>query len=174
VIGNDTYAHFRRLPHLEREGRTYFLTFRTNGFWILPNAARHIALQCCIHDHRLTYWLHAAVVMPDHVHMLVTPFDEWRLPRITGRVMSVSAHCINRRLKRRGSVWQREPFDHILRSDESRRVKGEYIVMNPVRAGLVETPDAYPWIYRSWIEGEESAAEGGGATPTPTLTPTRR
>lgn len=103
--------------------------------------------------------------MPDHVHMLMTPYEEWRLPRIMGRVEGVSAHLINAALGRRGTVWQREPFDHIIRSDETRREKGEYIVMNPVRKGLVDHPDDYPWIYRSWIEGAVCAAEVGGATP---------
>ena len=94
--------------------------------------------------------------------MLITPFDEYSLSLIMNRVKNVSAHFINAELGRCGAVWQREYFDHILRSDESRRTQGEYIVMNPVRKGLAETPDQYLWIYRSWIEG--SAAEVGGAT----------
>ena len=83
--------------------------------------------------------------MPDHIHMLITPFDEYGLSHIMNRVKNVSAHFINAELGRRGPVWQREYFDHILRSDESRWTKGESIVMNPVRRGLVATPEEYRW-----------------------------
>jgi putative transposase len=53
----------------------------------------------------------------------------------------------------RDHVWQREYFDRILRSAEDIRTKAEYICENPVRAGLVERVDDYPWIWREWVEG---------------------
>jgi len=162
TIRDHTSARKRDLPHLERSGKTYFLTFRTKNRWILPPAARDIAMECCLHDNQRTLWLDALVVMPDHVHMLITPYEHCGLPLIMTRIKNVSAHRINAELHRTGPVWQREYFDHILRSDESSRTKGEYIVMNPVRKGLVSAADGYRWTYRSWIEGD--AAEVGGAT----------
>jgi len=60
-----------------------------------------------------------------------------------------SAHSINRLLGRKGSLWQRESFDHILRSEEKLTEKGEYIANNPVRAGLVSTSDEWPWLWRA-------------------------
>ena len=120
-VGDDTYATRRHLPHLEKAGRTYFITFSTRGRVILPPAARDIALQCCVHDHELTNWLHCAVIMPDHVHMIFTPFDEWPLRKIMKRVKGVSSYNINTRLGRRGTVWEEESFDRILRSDEDIR-----------------------------------------------------
>ncbi len=74
------------------------------------------------------------------------------------QLKSVSAHSIGRR------VWQREYFDRILRSEEDVREKAEYIVNNPVRAGLVESQDQYPWICRWWID--DCAGEGAGAPLT--------
>jgi len=164
TIGDDTSAHRRWLPHLQRDGKTYFVTFRTHESFVLPPKARDIAFECTVYDHLRTFWLDAAVVMPDHIHLLITPYEQYCLPRIMNRIKNVSAHSINARLGRHGPLGRREYFDHILRSDESRRTKGESIVMNPVRRGLVETPDEYPWIYRSWIEGEQNAAEVGGGT----------
>jgi REP element-mobilizing transposase RayT len=151
-IGNDTFATRRHLPHFEKNGRTYFVTFTTMNRMVLPEAARDIVLACCTHDHDLTYWLHTAVVMPDHVHMLFTPLEEWTLSRIMRRVKGVSSRHINQLLTRTGPLWQDESFDRILRSDEDVRRTGEYIAENPVRAGLVKSADEYPWLCREWIE----------------------
>ncbi|HEY8849067.1 MAG TPA: transposase, partial [Thermoanaerobaculia bacterium] len=128
------------------------VTFCTLERRVLTPNQRDIALNCCVHDHRITYWLHCAVVMPDHVHMIFTPYD-FQLPVIMKRVKGVSARFINAADRTSGVVWQGESFDHILRSDEDLMTKAEYVCNNPVRAGLVASIDDYRWIWRSWIEG---------------------
>jgi putative transposase len=81
------------------------------------------------------------MVMPDHVHLLATPMD---------RDASVSAFSkwfkrwFNEALRPDWS-WQEGCFDRLLRSDESAFQKWEYIRYNPVRAGLVKTPDEWPY-----------------------------
>jgi len=152
-IGDDTYATRRHLPHLEKAGKTYFTTFATRDRCTLPPSARDITLQCCVHDHELTYWLHCAVIMPDHVHMIFTPYG-LGLARIMKRIKGVSANLINKQGGSRGSVWQDESFDRIVRNDEDIWRKGEYVCANPVRAGLATVTDEYRWVWRSWIEGE--------------------
>ena len=72
-----TLATRRHLPHLEKQDRTYFVTFSTVRRLVLPPKARDRVLACCVHDHKVTYWLEAAVVMPDHVHMIFTPYEEY-------------------------------------------------------------------------------------------------
>src|ERR1051326_7489415 len=69
----------RHLPHIENAGKTYMVTFATKGRFELALAARDIVLETIVHDHRLVYWLHAAVVMPEHVHFIATPLEEWRI-----------------------------------------------------------------------------------------------
>jgi len=69
------------------------------------------------------------------------------LSKIMSRLEGASVHLINHT----GRLWQRESFDHILRSDEKLAEVREYICMNPVRAGLAATPDEYPWLWRSWV-----------------------
>ncbi len=72
----------------------------------------------------MQYRLHDAAVMPNHVHVLVTPLGERRLSEIEQAWKSVSAHGINRLLNRRGELWQKESFDHIVRSDrEMERIR---------------------------------------------------
>ena len=119
----------------------------------LPDAARQVVLDCCVHDHGVTYWLHTAIVMPDHVHLLFVPMGDWTLDRILRRVKGVSARRVNQRLGRSGALWQSESFDRILRSGEDVQKKGEYIANNPVRKGLVTAPQDYPWLWQEWRTG---------------------
>ena len=63
----------RNLPHLQRDAKPHFLTFVTYRRWMMPAWARSIVFDCCLHDREIRYQLHAAVVMPDHVHLILTP-----------------------------------------------------------------------------------------------------
>jgi REP element-mobilizing transposase RayT len=144
----------RNLPHFQRDGRAHFITFATWHRLLLSESSRCIALDSCQHDHGLRYDLHAAVVMPDHVHLILTPMVDlarkqvWTLPAILDAIKGASAHRINASVGRKGHVWQDESFDHVLRSDESLIEKIAYIRDNPVRAGLVERSNGYRW---SWV-----------------------
>lgn len=91
----------------------------------------------------------SVVVMPDHVHLLVAPYDAYTLDRVIGRIKSASSYRINRMLERTGPLWQRDSFDHIIRHDESLYEKRDYIANNPVRAGLVSDWREYKWFWRS-------------------------
>ena len=143
----------RRLPHLQRDGKPHFITFVTLGRLILPGRARDIVLSCCVHDHNSRYILHAGVVMPDHVHLILTPLtnvtrgQEWTLPEILDAIKGASAHRVNKALSRHGPVWQQESFDHVLRTSESLDQKITYVLQNPARKGLVSFPKAYPWLW---------------------------
>ncbi|MCC6159742.1 MAG: transposase [Deltaproteobacteria bacterium] len=149
----------RNLPHVQAAGKTFFITFRTIPGVELNPGARSLVLGHCLHDHGRRYELLAAVVMPDHVHLLLTPRLEdpsapFSLAAIMSGIKGASAHSVNRLTGRRGQLWQDESFDHIQRSEENARKVGEYISQNPVRKGLAETPDGYPWLWRRWVEGE--------------------
>src|SRR5688572_2793792 len=130
----------RDLPHVQFSGRTLYITFATKHRWTLPSAARSLALQHVLHDDGIMYDLHAAVVMTDHVHMLLTPrMDErgelYGTAQTMNRVKGASAHSINRLLGRRGPVWQSEYFDRMIRDEADGRGALEYICANPVEAG---------------------------------------
>src|SRR5947207_1689027 len=107
-IGDDTHAWRRDLPHLQKLGKTYFVTFVTYQRQELPPNERDIVLACITYPHRQTIYLHSAVVMPDHVHLLFTLFDDVTLPKLIQRLKSVSAHRVGHRM------WQREYFDRIM------------------------------------------------------------
>jgi putative transposase len=102
--------------------------------------------------------------MPDHAHLLLTPLEDNEgpisLPEILQTIKSISAHRINKYLGRRGRVWQQESFDRAMREVEDLRGRIEYLLGNPVRAGLVTSPFDYRWL---WLPstGEVARASTG-------------
>jgi REP element-mobilizing transposase RayT len=144
----------RNLPHLQRDFKPHFITFVTKFRWILPDWARDVVLSSCCHDHRIQYELYVTVVMPDHVHLILTPrIDESAkeivsLVEIMRAIKGASAHMINRRLGRIGPVWQEESFDHVLRTSENLDAKIDYVLQNPVRKGLVDDWRCYRWVWQ--------------------------
>jgi len=136
------------------------------GDLILPESVRSAVLEHCLHDNHVKYYMHTVVVMPDHVHMIISPLPDpdgvgYGFAEITGGIKGASSHTINKLLGRRGRVWQAESFDHILRGDEELGKKCRYIAENPVRKNLVASPDGYPWLWRDWLEGNDQDTAGG-------------
>ena len=145
--------HFyrRNLPHIQELSGTYFVTFRTKGDLFLPPSARSIALRHSLYEDGKRVELHAVVIMPSHVHLLFTPLENDRaqpfsLAEIMKGIKGSSAYNINRRLGRRGQLWQDESFDRIMRSREF-EFKFDYICANPVDAGLCQKPEEYRWLW---------------------------
>ena len=90
------------------------------------------------------YRLHAYVVMPNHVHALVTPHVV--ATRWLGPLKGFTAHEANRILGRTGEpFWQDESYDRLVRSSVEFDRICNYIEQNPVRAGLVATAAEFPW-----------------------------
>lgn len=145
------HVYRRNLPHIEKFSATYFVTFRTKGDLLLPPAARSIALKHCLFENGRKIELHAAVIMPNHAHLLFTPMENDRaepfsLAEIMKGIKGTSARNINKLLNRRGQLWQDESFDRIMRASELQN-KLEYIIANPINAGLTSKPGEYQWVW---------------------------
>jgi REP element-mobilizing transposase RayT len=96
------------------------VNFRTLSTVLLPPAARALVLQHCLHQHLKRIRVYAAVVMPDHLHLLFTPLrDEqtrsYSVAEVMQAIKGASAHSVNKLLARSGPVWQEEYFDHVVR-----------------------------------------------------------
>ena len=146
------YQYRRRLPHFQKSDAPVFPTFCTAGLLVLPDEAGDLVLNHCLRERGVRINLFAAVVMPNHVHLLFTALrnkNGWTfsLVEIMQSLKGATAHRINKLLQRSGPVWEEESFDHVLRSDESLKEKREYIRQNPVRAGLVQKPEDYRWLW---------------------------
>lgn len=107
--------------------------------------------------------------MPDHVHffcaaghtaktlsVFVGAWKEWTSKRIAREIGTVAAGADRgagagtikgepRSPRAATTVWQREFFDHVLRSSESYEQKWLYVRKNPVRHGLVKQPEEWPF-----------------------------
>jgi type I restriction enzyme R subunit len=82
------------------------------------------------------YVLHAAVVMPNHVHVLFSPIVPHATPGILHSWKSYTATAIRKRIGGSGPFWQKESWDRLIRSEAHfRRVAG-YIRQNPGRSGI--------------------------------------
>jgi REP element-mobilizing transposase RayT len=82
--------------------------------------------------YRLDEW----VVMPNHVHALVTPLASNPLSDILHSWKSFTANAINRALKQSGQLWQHETYDHIVRDERQLDNFRRYIRENPAKAGI--------------------------------------
>jgi putative transposase len=87
------------------------------------------------------WFVQLAVLMPDHVHLLVS------FPEIEKRVQTVVSKWKEWTAKTLGIRWQRDFFEHRLRREESLHEKADYILENPVRAGLVSRWEDWPYVF---------------------------
>ena len=93
------------------------------------------------HDDGMKYHLRDFVVAPNHVHVLVTPTGgENTLSEAVQVWKSVSSHRINQTLGRKGEFWQKEYFDHIVRSPEQLAKFKNYIQNHPQGGGDASSP----------------------------------
>lgn len=89
--------------------------------------------------------------MPDHVHLLLYPLKvrdgEWiDLSDILKGLKGTSSRDANKVLGRRGSLWQAEGYNRIIRNRGEFRETRRYIYRNPREAGLVERAGDYPFL----------------------------
>jgi REP element-mobilizing transposase RayT len=92
----------------------------------------------------------AWVVMPDHLHWLVT-LQAGELSSLMQGIKGRSAISINRALGMHGQLWQKGFHDHALRKEDDLQTTARYIVANPLRAGLVEKIGDYPLWDAIWL-----------------------
>jgi len=88
------------------------------------------------------WWIHLALLMPDHLHMLVS----FSPLVVMSKVITDWKQYQARFLK---IDWQPDFFDHRIRNEKQSDEKYAYICMNPVRKGLVTSPEDWPYVWRS-------------------------
>ena len=143
-----TYRLADSLPrHVECDRRrSESLLDRGRGRCILrqPALAREV-IDAWRHFDGVRYRLHAWVVMPNHVHVVATMFDGHPLSRIVHSWKSYTAHRIRALTGGTGRVWHPDYWDRFVRDEAHFLTAVTYVEYNPVLAGLVERPDAWPF-----------------------------
>ena len=141
--------------HIERLGQiwvttgpVYFLTccsYKRRPILTVAGSARVIRAAFEGSREAVGWTIGRYVIMPDHVHFFPPPFLDAG-QNVSDLVRSFKVFTA-RRISTLGyqlPIWQREFFDHVLRSGESYTSKWEYVRENPVRAGLISRWDEWP------------------------------
>ena len=89
--------------------------------------------------------VHAYVLMTNHFHLLVTPIEVMSVSRMMQAVGRRYVRFINAEYKRSGTLWEGRFKSGLIDSDRYLLTCCRYIEMNPVRAGMTESPAGYRW-----------------------------
>ena len=138
-----------RLPHevpsWVAEGSFFFITINC-----APRGGNHLCradvgdavLAAAAFNHQKLAWhCRLMLLMPDHLHAIIA------FPQQPG-LRKCLANWKHFLAGQQGIDWQRDFFDHRLRTPQEEHEKVSYILMNPVRRGLCERAEDWPWIYR--------------------------
>jgi len=107
---------------------------------------------------RQFYRLLAWVVMPNHVHAILQPDSP--MPTIMRWLKGRTGRVANRILGRTGAAfWQDESFDRWIRSEDELRYFVEYVENNPLKAGLAESKEQWPWSSAGWGKGSNGGTD---------------
>jgi putative transposase len=155
---------------------TYFLTFCT---WHHRNlfpveAYARLFLKTLYHYRREDHYaLHAFVLMPDHVHLLLTPAQDVTIERAVQLIKGAYSHGLVTLIGRSSEVWQRGFTDHRIRDAQDFLHHWNYVHQNPVAARLVlNSPEyrycsAFPGFKLDpWPPAAKAAVLGDGSIGT--------
>jgi putative transposase len=149
------------ISHILSSSRTFFVTTRTSMERALLQSERNAnllieVLRGCVAAKRFV--VHDFVVMPNHVHALITVDGDISIERAMQFIKGGFSYRVKKEFGYSGEVWQRG-FSGVRVEDRENFLKHrEYIAQNPVRAGLANSPESYP----SWLRllSEEQACRG--------------
>jgi putative transposase len=111
--------------------------------------ARSICTSRIKHRFLLTAW----VFLPDHWHAIIGPPHPLTISLVMKSIKVSSMNTINRQRRELGELWQGRFFDHALRTVQDYFETVEYIHLNPVRRGLVRSPEEWRWSSASEYSG---------------------
>lgn len=83
--------------------------------------------------------------MPNHVHAVIEPAEGYPLGTIIHSWKSFTANKVNKILGRTGAFWHDDYFDRFMRDEGHLMRTIDYVEQNPVKAGLVDRAENWPW-----------------------------
>ena len=102
-------------------------------------------LRSLITEHR--FKLHDFVIMPDHIHLLIEVDSELTIEKAMQLIKGRFSYRLSHEFGYKGEVWQRGFTEVQALGKESFEQHRAYIAMNPVKAGLVDSPEKYPFCF---------------------------
>ena len=134
----------RRVP----QAGVYFVTTDTwerHPIFINNALAAIVVEQIVSCRDRGFYKLHAFALMPEHLHVLLTPSNESTIEKAMQMIKGGSAHRIGNERPQAFPIWHRSFHDRWIRDAEQFWLSKSYIEQNPVKAKLVEAAQQYAW-----------------------------
>jgi REP element-mobilizing transposase RayT len=135
---------FHDVPAWVPDGSEFFITVcaqsRGGNPLCEPGIAQGIYDSLMFRQQQQELWVYLLLVMPDHLHLIAGFASQ------TGMRKSM-ANWKRYTARQWGISWQCDFFDHRLRGDDSYIEKAHYIRLNPVRAGLVDRAENWPYVW---------------------------
>ena len=158
--------HRKTRTRHDHEGHARFLTFSTlnrQPFFNDPNLCNEFADQLMRTHDRHSFKLHAWVIMPEHVHLLIFPIGEASVSKmLIGLKRPVATRALRHWRDTGANVperfWQQGGgYDRNVFTRDEFNEKIDYIHQNPVKRGLVKNPGDWVWSsYRAWKKLDSS------------------
>jgi REP element-mobilizing transposase RayT len=136
-----------RLRELHSERIEAYLDAGHGACWMGNSQVAELVADALRHFDGQRYRLYAWCIMPNHVHILIEPLIPHQLSKILHSWKSFTATAANRLLHRSGDFWQPESYDHLIRDERDFAHAIDYIVDNPLKAGLKD----WPWVWRGTV-----------------------
>jgi putative transposase len=134
--------------HRTAPGSSYFVTTRCaqgHNVFQIPEVAQILIAAILHYRDTNAYLLHEFVVMPNHLHVLITPGHAVSLEKAVQLIKGGSSFQISKQRGHKMEIWQQGFHDWTIRDFDDWQAKAKYIRMNPVRARLVEKPEEWPF-----------------------------
>jgi REP element-mobilizing transposase RayT len=132
-----------------------FLNRGTGPTWLADPTIAALVENALLYFDGSRYRLHAWVIMPNHVHVVITPLTDVSIPGIESSWKSFTANRANTLLGRHGPFWQKDYFDRFIRDERHFAAAIHYAEENPVVAGLCASADQWKFssARRQWAPG---------------------
>ena len=105
------------------------------------------------------FQVHDFVVMPNHVHVLLTVGADMTIEKAMQFIKGGFSYRLRKECGYLGEVWQRGFSEQRVEDRQSFLQHQEYIVRNPVRAGLVDSPEKFPYCFEYLARKRAAGAE---------------
>jgi len=137
--------------------------------WLNNKKVASVVKEALHHRDGKEYKLMAYTIMPNHLHIIFLPINDvkradcslknstkeyerrtsslYKVTKIMQSLKWFTAKEANKILNRKGKFWQHESYDHVIRDDKELRRLVEYLLNNPIKAGLTDDPYNYKWSY---------------------------
>lgn len=145
-----------------RPNRTFFVTTKTSMGKRLLQSERNTnllvdVLRDLVRGH--AFRLHDFVIMPDHVHLLLTVDHQTTIEKAMQLIKGRFSYRLSNEFSHKGEVWQRGFSEVQVFGEQNFEQHRRYIAENPVKAGLVREGDEYPFCLRSLARRKAAGAE---------------